>query len=505
MKLKAIVFDEITTSVPMAGLDPVDCATIGVKTNDRIRMTGPRGEAVLLIMSSDRYIEAGTVTISGSIARKIGVSDGDEVDVVYSPNPESVRAIRKKMDRQKLDTKEIEAIVNDIYAGSLSDIEVSAWLTSLYINEMDLDEIADFARAMVNTGDKVPFEKGPVFDFHSVGGVPGNKITPIVVSICAAAGLMIPKTSSRAISSACGTSDFVETFCNIEVSANRLKEIGETVGGAFVWGGAMNLAPVDDIVIKIEHPLGINPRPQMLASILSKKLAINANYLLIDIPTGAGTKIPTLEIARTYARDFMDLGDKLGIRIECAITYADQPVGSAIGPNLEARECIRILEGDEHPASVVEKACECAGILLEMAGFPRGYDKAREILKSGKAHEKFMEIVVAQGGRADLKADDLKPGQYSVDVLAPKSGYVNSIRNKDLVAVAKACGSPIDKGAGLLLKKKKGQRVEDGDVMFTLYADNETKLRRAKDLAERYSPVVIEGMLIKRVVSPGQR
>jgi AMP phosphorylase len=409
------------------------------------------------------------------------------------------------MDGQKLEPKEIEAVVNDIYAGSLSNIEVSAWLTSLYINGMDLDEIAAFAQAMVNTGDRVPFEKGPVFDFHSVGGVPGNKITPIVVSICAAAGLMLPKTSSRAISSACGTSDFVETFCDIEVTTDKLKEIGETVGGAFVWGGSMNLAPVDDIVIKIEHPLGINPRPQMLASILSKKLAINANYLLVDIPTGAGTKIPTIEVARAYARDFTDLGEKLGIHIECAITYADQPVGSAIGPNLEARECIRILEGSEHPASVVEKACECAGILLEMAGFHDGVRKAREILSSGQAHKKFLEIVVAQGGRADLKSSDLKPGKYSADILAPKSGYVNGIRNKDLVAVAKACGSANDKGAGLLLFKKKGQRVEEGDVLFTLYADNEAKLERAKDMAERYNPITIEGMLIKRISTPEPR
>ena len=267
----------------------------------------------------------------------------------------------------------------------------------------------------------------------------------------------------------------------------------------------MNLAPVDDKVIKIEHPLGINPRPQMLASILSKKLAINANYLLVDLPTGAGTKIPTLEVARAYARDFADLGEKLGIHVECAITYADQPVGSAIGPNLEARECIRVLEGSEHPASVVEKACECAGILLEMAGFHDGAGKAREILESGQAHKKFMEIVVAQGGRADLKSSDLEPGKYSADVLATKSGYINSIRNKDLVAVAKACGAPADKGAGLLLFKKKGQRVEKGDVLFTLYADNEVKLNRARDIAERYSPITIEGMLIKRISTPERR
>ena len=503
MKVKCKVVDVLTSS-PEVVLDPDDCVIIGVRENDRVRIGGPKGEVSVLLVTSN-LIGEGKMVIPESVAKRVGLKDGDEAHVDYSPSPESVRAIRKKMDGQKLEPKEIEAVVNDIYAGSLSSIEVSAWLTSLYINGMDLDEIAAFAQAMVNTGDRVPFEKGPIFDFHSVGGVPGNKITPIVVSICAAAGLLLPKTSSRAISSACGTSDFVETFCNIEVTTDKLKEIGETVGGAFVWGGSMNLAPVDDIVIKIEHPLGINPRPQMLASILSKKLAINANYLLVDIPTGAGTKIPTIEVARAYARDFTDLGEKLGIHIECAITYADQPVGSAIGPNLEARECIRILEGSEHPASVVEKACECAGILLEMAGFHDGVRKAREILSSGQAHKKFLEIVVAQGGRADLKSSDLKPGKYSADILAPKSGYVNSIRNKDLVAVAKACGSANDKGAGLLLFKKKGQRVEEGDVLFTLFADNEAKLERAKDMAERYNPITIEGMLIKRISTPERR
>lgn len=500
MKLKVKQVD-VMAGVMAAGMDPKDCAVVGVKDGDRVRISGPKDSIEVILMVSDEFITPGTVLLSASVIARIGASDGGEVDVSYSPSPESVRTIRRKMDRQKLSEAEIRAVVNDIYSGSLSNIEISSWLTALYINGMDIDEIAAFARAMVDTGDVIRFDKGPVYDFHSMGGVPGNKITPIVVSICAAAGLMIPKTSSRAISSACGTSDFVETFCNIEVSADKLKEIGETVGGAFVWGGAMNIAPVDDIVIKVEHPLGINPRAQMLASILSKKLAIGAKYLLVDIPTGAGTKVPTLDDARAYARDFMDLGEKLGMHIECAITYGDQPVGSAIGPNLEARECIRILEGAEHPSSVIEKACECAGILLEMAGFQNGEEKAAELLKSGAAHRKFMEIVQAQGGRPDLKADDLVPGKFTADIVSDKAGYVHSLNNKDLVAVAKALGAPNDKGAGLLILKKKGQRVEKGEVLFTLYADNEAKLARGRELAMRYAPVDIEGMLIKRVAS----
>lgn len=497
MKLKARYYDVDTADMAVL-MHEDDCAAIGVKENDRVSVTG-RSNIVALVTSSDTLVDRGFIMMPGNVMKKCGAEDGDEVDVVYSPKPDSVRSIRRKMDGEKLDREEIEGIVKDILDNSLSKIEVSAWLTALYINGMDIDEIADFTRAMADTGDIIKFDRQPVFDFHSFGGVPGNKITPIVVSIVASAGVMIPKTSSRAISSACGTSDFVETFCDIELDAARLKRIAETVGGVFAWGGGMNIAPVDDMVIKIEHPLGINPRAQMLASIMSKKLAIGAEYLLVDIPMGSGTKVPTIEDARAYSRDLMDLGEKLGIHIECAVTYADQPVGSAVGPNLEARECISILEGAKHPASVIEKAVDCAGIILEMAGIADGTAKAKELLDSGAAYKKFMEIVVAQGGRPDLKSSDLKPGQYSEDVIAPKSGYVHAIHNKDIVAIAKAAGAPSDKGAGLLLFRKKGQRVEAGEVLMTIYADNEAKLRRARETAMKYPPIEIEGMLIKRV------
>lgn len=503
MKLRAKYYD-VDTSEPTVMLHDADCIEIGVKENDRVSISG-RKTAVALVSRSDTVVQQGTVLMSEDLLKKCGVSDGDEVSVAYTQKPDSVRSIRKKMDKEKLSKEEIEAVVEDILDNKLSKIEISAWLTALYINGMDIDEIAAFTMAMANTGDIIHFDRQTVFDFHSLGGVPGNKITPIVVSIVAAAGLMIPKTSSRAISSACGTSDFVETFCNVELDAETLKRTAEEIGGVFAWGGSMNLAPVDDMVIKIEHPLGINPRAQMLASIMSKKVAIGATHLVVDIPTGAGTKVPTIEVAREYARDLMDLGEKIGMHVECAITYADQPVGNAVGPKLEARECISILEGNKHPASVIEKACDCAGIILEMGGIPNGSAKAREILESGEAHKKFMEIVVAQGGRPDLKSEDLEPGKYHEDIVSMKSGYIHSINNKDIVAIAKAAGAPSDKGAGLMIYKKKGQRVENGDVLFTIYADNEAKLRRARETAMKYAPITIEGMLLKRVSSTNIR
>ena len=488
---------------PVVLINGEDAVKIGAKDNDRVRIDGKRSAIALLNVSE--IVKPGEAVLSGNLKYRTGASDGDELNIVYASSPESVRSIRRKMDNEKLSKDEIRAIVMDILENRLSKIEISAWLTALYINGMDIEEIADFTEAMVETGDKVEFTRAPVYDFHSMGGVPGNKVTPIVVSIVAAAGMMLPKTSSRAISSACGTSDFVETFCDVEMDAETLRKISEEIGGVLAWGGAMNLAPVDDLVIKVEHPLGINPRAQMLASILSKKLAIGATHLVVDIPTGSGTKVPTLEVAKAYARDFMDLGEKLNIHVECAITYADQPVGSAIGPKLEARECIRILEGCKHPASVIEKACDIAGMILEMGGIANGGEKAREILDCGAAMKKFREIVAAQKGNYDIRSDDIVPGEFVAEVVSLKSGYVHTISNKDLVSIAKASGAPSDKGAGILLYKKKGQRVEKGEVLFEIYGDNRAKVERAKELAAKYKPYDIEGMLLKRIAAPRTR
>lgn len=475
-----------------------DCLELGVKEGDRVRIDGSKSY-VVTANKSDTLVKRGEILMPKNVMEKVGAKEGMEVNVVYSPSPESVRSIRKKMDGQRLTKDEINAVIQDILEARLSLIETSAWLTALYINGMDVDEIADMTMAMVNTGDTIQFDRTPVFDFHSIGGVPGNKVTPIVVSIVAAAGLMLPKTSSRAISSACGTSDFVETFCKVEMEASELKEISEKVGGVLAWGGSMNLAPVDDMLIKVEYPLNINPRAQMLASIMSKKMAIGATHLLMDIPTGPGTKVKTIEEARAYVHDFMELGNRLGIQIECAITYGDQPVGNAVGPGLEARECIRILEGNAHPASVVEKACDLAGIILEMGGIPHGADEARRILSSGEALKKFREIVAAQGGKPDLTSEDIRIGKYKLQLLSTKAGYVHSIKNKDIVSIARAAGAPADKGAGLLIFRKKGQRVEKGDILLEIYADVESKCQRAKDLAIKLAPIEIEGMLIEKV------
>ncbi|MDD1765774.1 MAG: thymidine phosphorylase, partial [Methanomassiliicoccales archaeon] len=307
--------------------------------------------------------------------------------------------------------------------------------------------------------------------------------------------------SSRAISSAGGTADIVEVFAPVDFEASDLKRIAEKVGGILAWGGSMNLAPADDLVIRVEYPLGIDPHAQLLASVMSKKKAAGADYVVIDIPMGEGTKVRNMDEARTYARDFIDLGDALGMKVECAITYGGQPVGRAIGPALEAREAISILEGEKHPGSVIEKSLGLAGILLELGGMGNGVERAKEILESGKALKKFREIVAAQGGKSDIGSSDIKIGEFKFDVTARKAGYVSGINNKDLIRIARLAGAPKDKGAGILLNKKRGHQVELGETLFTIHAEKEAKLDSAADFSRRVDPVSIEGMLLAKIPS----
>ncbi len=499
MKLKAKYVD-VDTGELTALLNDDDAAELGLREMDRVRITHEGNSAVAIVNTSDTVIQRGEIGLMGVTFKNFGPEHMEPLEVVAASKPESVDIIRRKMDGLELSQDEIYTLVGDIAQHILSPVELSAYVTSLHIRGMNIRETADLTRAMVETGDVIKFDRGPIFDHHSIGGCPGNKVSLIIVPIIAAGGYLIPKTSSRAISSAAGTADIVETFCDVDLSATQLKNITESVGGVLAWGGSLNLAPADDVIIRAEYPLGIDPHAQLLASVMSKKKAVGADYLLMDIPMGEGTKVPDMEKAKTYAKDFIELGEMLGIRVECAITYGGQPVGRAIGAALEAREAISILEGAKEPNSVIEKAVVLAGMLFDMGqGYNHGEIRARELLENGKALAKFREIVAAQGGNADIKADDIPVGKYSVDVLATKSGYVNKVKNRDIVKVARAAGSPRDKGAGLEIHKKVGHKVDAGEKILTLYADNDAKLQQALTVAQKINPMIIEGMVLAKV------
>ncbi|MDP2841116.1 MAG: AMP phosphorylase [Candidatus Methanoperedens sp.] len=481
-------------------LNTQDAKELGVRGGDRVQLKDH--SYLTAIVETGEMIQKGTVGVYQECCEKLGKVCPLAIDIIPTSRPSSIGFIKKMMDHQKLTQEEIYQIVQDIVRENLTEIEMSAFVTTSYIHGLTADEIEWLTRAMIDTGEKIEFDTHPIMDKHSIGGVPGNKISLLVVPIVAANGLLIPKTSSRAITGAAGTADLMEVLAPVEFSTDEIKSITEKVGGIIAWGGATNIAPADDKLIRVEYPLSIDPRCQMLASIMAKKGAVGADCVVIDIPIGSGTKVPTMEEGKKLARDLIELGERLGMRVECAMTYGASPVGRTVGPAVEVKEAIKVLETMEGPNSLIEKSTALAGILLEMGGAAargQGKETAMETLRSGKAFTKLKEIIEAQGGNPNITHTDIKAGENRADLASPADGYVIEFDNKRIVEIARIAGAPIDKGAGVWIHRKKGETVNKGEPLITIFADKSWKLTNALKSAEKDYPIIVEGMLLERV------
>jgi AMP phosphorylase len=480
-------------------LNVEDARERGLIPGDRVRVRTKGASTTAILDTTVQMVKRGQIGIFTEALREL--KDPKSVDVLPIPKPISLCYIKMMMDNQKLSEDQIRSIVQDIVDNNLSEIELSAYITASYIHNMDSQGTEWLTKAMIDTGERIHFDTHPVMDKHSIGGVPGNKVSLLVVPIVAAAGLLIPKTSSRAITGAGGTADLMEVLAPVEFSADEIKEMTEAIGGVIVWGGATNIAPADDKLIKAEYALSIDPYSQMLASIMAKKGAVGADAVVVDMPVGPGTKLPTPENGRSLAKDLIDLGERLGIRVECAMTFGGSPVGRTIGPALEVREALTVLENKGGPNSLKEKSLALAGILLEMGGVASrgdGHKVAEEILTSGRAHKKLMEIIEIQGGNPQVKSAEIQVGDQCEDILAPAGGYVVAFYNKRLVELARMAGAPSDKKAGVIIHKKMGEMVKKGEPLITICSSASWELESAVKDAKRQMPIVVEGMLLER-------
>lgn len=487
-------------------LNSQDARAMSVFDGDRVNVTNIKTKQTssIPVTITNTLIKSGTAKTSAQAGEEIGLISGGDAEIRAAVKPESIKYIRKKMDGGRLSREETSAIISDMTKNILSPSEITSYITAAYINGMNLDETEYLTREMVASGDRITFSQKPIVDKHSIGGVPGNKITLLVVPIIAAAGFMIPKTCSRAITGAGGTADLMEALAPVSFTASEIKTMVEKAGAVIAWGGSTNIAPADDIIIKYEYPLKIDARGQMLASIMAKKMAVGSDICVIDIPVGPGTKVADEKEGRALANDLIELGRRIGIKVECAITYGGAPVGRNIGVNLEVYEALNILEGNKGADSFIQKSCAVAGIALEMTGkADRNYGAAMayDILKSGKALKKMQDIIEIQGGDPKIKSTDLTFGSFTFDVPAPCDGFVISIKNRSLIDIARLAGSPADHGAGIHINKKPGQSVKKGETLFTIYSEKEWRLTQAIETARITNPVIVEGMLISRVPS----
>ncbi|MDO8741871.1 MAG: thymidine phosphorylase, partial [Candidatus Roizmanbacteria bacterium] len=346
-------------------------------------------------------------------------------------------------------------------------------------------ELFFFTKAMVETGNQLKF-KGIVADKHSVGGIAGTRTTMIIVPIIAAAGFKIPKISSRAITTPAGTADVMEAIASVEFTPKQIEKIVNEVGGCIAWNGRLGIAPADDIIIRVEEPLSFESFDKIIISVMAKKVAAGTTHLVLDIPIGKTAKIHRFSEGENVAKKFENLARRFGIKVICDVNETLEPAGRGIGPILEVRDVLYVLEQKtDRPLRLETKSLRLAGKLLDLCFKEKkigknGEDEAKKILESGAALKKFQEIVKAQGGNAQISSESLSLAKNKFEFHSSISGKIKDINNYNLNTIAKILGSPDDKKAGVYLLKKLDHSVSRNEPIFILYSDDKYRLKEAE-------------------------
>jgi putative thymidine phosphorylase len=397
----------------------------------------------------------------------------------------AIDAIKKKLTGKALSYHEIFTIMDEISSNRLGPILTTYFAAAGFTEGFSDEELYFLTKAMVETGPVLHFH-GIVADKHSVGGVAGTRTSIIVVPIIAAAGYQIPKTSSRAITSPAGTADTMEVLSPVTFVPRQIERLVDKVGGCVVWGGHVGLAPADDIIIQVEQPLAYESFDKIIVSIMAKKIASGSTHLVLDVPVGKTMKVQHEKDAEIIKRKFKLLADRFGIKVHVDINAIRQNAGRGIGPALEVKDILEVLE--QHPnrsIALEDKAIRLAGELLDLClkeshklTIP-GEVLARSMLTSGKALAKLREIIQAQGGTPDVSSTKIHDAKYVYEMPSRSQGVVHAIENHQITTICRILGCPHDKKAGMYLNRKLDEQVDKNDILCTLYSSNEWRLKEA--------------------------
>ncbi len=468
------------------------CRSEGFESLSRVLVTTQQGCHMIASLNivTDRLLADDEVGFSESAWKRLALKAEDPIWLSHPKPVQSLSYVRAKVYGHELTDLQFQSIINDIVEGRYADVHLAAFITACGDDNLSDAEVTSLTEAMVKSGSTLDWQLPLVVDKHCVGGLPGNRTTPIVVSILTACGLIVPKTSSRAITSPAGTADTMETLTNVSLSLEQMREVVSREGGCLAWGGAMRLSPADDMLIQVERALDIDSEGQLIASVLSKKIAAGATHVLIDIPVGPTAKVRSEEAAERLASSFRVVAANLGLELQVMLTDGSQPVGRGIGPALEARDILAVLQNDPGaPQDLRQRAAEVAGAMLAMVkqlSLEEGTRLALDTLNKGTAWEKFRNICNAQGG---FRHPPVAPYRYAL--VASHTGKVTRIDNRILAKIAKLAGAPADPAAGVEIYAKLGDQVECQDVLIMIHAENAGELNYAVEYLNEH-PQVIE-------------
>ena len=467
------------------------CRSEGFSAHARVRLTnGMRSIIATLYQIESEWLGLDEIGLSESAWARLDVSEGNSIHIAHPQPIVSLSAVRGRIYGDRLDRAQMRAAIDDIAAGRYADVHLAMFLTSMAARDPDDDELCDMIAAMVDAGERLAWPRGIIVDKHCVGGLPGNRTTPLVVAIVAEHGLWMPKTSSRAITSPAGTADTVETMTRVDLDIEKLRSVVEAEGACMAWGGAMRLSPVDDTLIRVERLMDIDAEGQMVASVLSKKVAAGSTHLVLDVPVGETAKVRSQADAERLAARLKATGERFGIKVRVVMTDGSQPVGRGIGPALEAHDILAVLaNAQDQPRDLRDRAVMLAGALLELAGVAgegEGSAIAEETVASGAARARFEAICRAQGG---LRRPPVASEEHPMP--SKHAGVITRFDNRRLAQVAKLAGAPGAPAAGVYMHVRLGDRVEAGQSLYTIHAETRGELNYAREFAETSSIVAI--------------
>ncbi len=468
-------------------LNSVDAIKEGIYDGDLVELG--MGDISLNVRASvtDTAIEIGQVGIYRDIWMKFEIVNDVMAMVQLITPSESIEYIKKKMLGNKLTKEQLLSITKDMGSRKLGMIEVAYFMSTFFNPGFDDEEVLAMTIGMAESGLKLSFtdlgKGGIVADKHSIGGVAGKAITPVIVPILACGGLIVPNTSTRAITTPAGTSDILEVAMPVSLDSEEIMETVRKAGACMVWGGALDLAPADDVLIHVERVIHLESYQKLLVSIVAKKIAMGITHVIIDIPHGKGTKVQNIEDVEMIRKGFDKLFKAVGIKAVYYVRDIKNLDGNGIGPNLEMIEVLKLLNQAEDRAKDLEETIvDMAGQLFELCEVAKkgeGKEMALKFLTSGEAKKKFWEIAFAQGATKELALAEIKLGEFKYDVVSDQEGTIKRWNNRDVRKVTKYLGTPIVKEAGIYVHKVAGDKVKKGDTLITLYTSSQSRIDNA--------------------------
>ncbi len=472
-----------------------DCAVVRAEgfqalSKVEVRANGQHILATLNIVDDLALVGCEELGLSEDAFLQLAVADGHTASISQAEPAASIEALHRKIAGERLNQEDFTAIIRDIADLRYSKIELTAFVVATNRDELDREEIYFLTEAMVASGRRLDWHEPLVVDKHCIGGIPGNRTSMLIVPIVAAHGMLCPKTSSRAITSPAGTADTMEVLAKVELPIAQLHDQVRQHRACLAWGGTANLSPADDVLIAVERPLALDSPGQMVASILSKKISAGSTHLVLDIPIGPTAKVRSMPEAQRLRRLFEYVAKRLTLSLDVVITDGRQPIGFGIGPVLEARDVMRVLENDPRaPMDLRQKALRLAGRLIECDPDVRGgegFAIARDILDSGRALAKMNAIIEAQGSKS-FNHNQPGLGALSFEVRAPAAGMVVGIDNLQLARIATLAGAPKVKNAGVDLLCKLGDTVTQDALLYRVHASFSADLEFARQACHKSS------------------